>query len=93
VVINPNIFRARPGVPGREWPISAADLRPYYKRAAELIGARRPVSNRWEPEVQAEMVPIERYPSGKEEKRFDRDIKHTARYTRTASVRFENVWD
>ncbi len=56
-------------------------------------GARRPVSNRWEPEVQAEMVPIERYPSVKEENRFDRDIKHTARYTRTASVRFENVWD
>jgi hypothetical protein len=72
VVINPNIYRARPGVPGREWPISAADLRPYYKRAAELIGASRPVSNRWEPKVQAEMVPIERYPSVKEGNRFDR---------------------
>lgn len=91
VVMNSNIFRARPGVPGLEWPIKAEDLRPYYKRAAELLGMRKPVSDRWEPETQSGLLPIERYPAGEEEMRlgpfyFDQIKRSDVRVLLNASV-------
>jgi choline dehydrogenase-like flavoprotein len=61
VVINSNVFRPRRGVPGQEWPFGSEDLRPYYKRAAEVLRMRRPVRERWEPKSQTGLVPMERY--------------------------------
>ena len=61
VVINPNIFKRRPGVPGGEWPFGSDELRPYYTRAAEILHKRPGVNDRWEPESEAGLVPMERY--------------------------------
>jgi len=70
VVINPNIFRSRAGLPGGEWPITEAELRPYYKRAADSLGVKKAVKNSFNSKVSAKLMPMERYPVGKNERRF-----------------------
>lgn len=61
VVINPNIFDRRAGVPGGEWPLSSDELRPFYERARQILRKRRPVPERWPRTPHAGLVPMERY--------------------------------
>ncbi|MEM7195808.1 MAG: GMC family oxidoreductase [Pseudomonadota bacterium] len=70
VVINSNIFTQRSVTSGRGWPISASDLRPYYARAAEILGVRSEVRSEADTTIQRNLAAIERYPVGRGERRM-----------------------
>jgi choline dehydrogenase-like flavoprotein len=70
VVINEHIFGQRPGVPQGHWPINAEDLRPFYRRAAEQLGAQSTVPEHRVAQPKTGLLAMERYPIGGDQMRM-----------------------